>query len=150
MALMLHPETYSRLEKRFGKEEAREIVEVLGASLHEVEKRAQDALENIQQKADFAITQKKFELKDELAKELATKADVIKLEGALRTDIVRVEGEINTARQEIQTVRHEIEATVVKLDRKFTIMFLVLLFTTIFLNQNSLEFIAKLLGLIKP
>jgi len=29
-------------------------------------------------------------------------------------------------------------------------MFLILLFTIIFLNQNSLEFIAKLLGLIKP
>jgi len=122
-----------------------------------MEKRTQDALDNIQQKADFAITQKKFELKDELTKELATKADLIKLEGAFKADVVRLEGEIRlvrqeiqTVRQEIQTVRHEVEATLVKLDRKFTIMFLVLLFTIVFLNQNSLEFIAKLLGLIKP
>jgi hypothetical protein len=38
----------------------------------------------------------------------------------------------------------------IELDRKFTIMFLVLLFTTIFLNQNALKFIAEVLGLIKP
>jgi hypothetical protein len=143
MALLLSPDTYARLEKRFGKEETKEIVEVLGDSVQTVEKRAQDALQNIQQKADFSITQKKFELKDELIKELATKADVVKLEGTLKTDIVRLEGELKTVRQEIQTI-------MVKLDRKFTIMFIVLLFTIIFLNQNALEFIAKLLGLIKP
>ncbi|MDZ7362445.1 MAG: hypothetical protein ONB46_17235 [candidate division KSB1 bacterium] len=92
---------------------------------------AQKAMENVQQKADFLIAQKKFELKDELTKELATKADVVKLEG------------------EIQTVRQEIQTAKVELDRKFTIMFLILLLTTIFLNQNALEFIAKLSGIIK-
>jgi predicted DNA-binding protein len=154
MALLLSPETYARLEKRFGKEEAKEIVEVLGTSVQAVEKQAQDALQNIQQKADFSITQKKFELKDELTKELATKADVVRLEGVVKADVVRLEGEIKAHVErlegELKTLRQEVQTIVTRLDRKFTIMFLILLFTVIFLNQNSLEFIAKLLGLIKP
>jgi chromosome segregation ATPase len=126
MSLLLSPETYERLEKKFGKQEAREISEALDA----VKQDAQKAIENVQQKADFLIAQKKFELKDELTKELATKADVVKLEGEIQT----VRQEIQTLRQEIQTVRQEIQTAKVELDRKFTIMFLILLFTTIFLN----------------
>jgi hypothetical protein len=121
MSLLLSPETYERLEKKFGKQEAREISEALDA----VKQDAQKAIENVQQKADFLITQKKFELKDELTKELATKADIVRLEG-------------------------EIQKSKLELDRKFTIMFSILFFTTIFINQNALEFIAKLLGIIKP
>jgi hypothetical protein len=63
---------------------------------------------------------------------------------------VRLEGEISLVRQEINIVREEMKRNKIELDRKFTIMFLVLLFTTIFLNQNALKFIAEVLGLIKP
>jgi len=186
MALILFPETYELLQKRFGPEEAKEIIKVLDTSFQAYEKRAQEILESARQKADFLIAQKKFELKDELTKELATKADVqmlkadvqmlegvfkadnIKLEGVVKADIVRLEGfvktevarlegqlqtvrqEIQTVRQEIKTAREEVKTANIKLDRKFTIMFLILLFTIVFLNQNSLEFIARLLGLIKP
>ncbi|MEJ5301718.1 MAG: hypothetical protein WHS38_12090, partial [Thermodesulforhabdaceae bacterium] len=38
----------------------------------------------------------------------------------------------------------KIETEIALLDRKFTIMFVVLFFTIIFLNQNALEFLAKL------
>jgi len=71
------------------------------------------------------FVQKKFELKDELTKELATKAEIVELKGLIKTEIVT-------------------------LDRKFTIMFLIFLFTTVFVNQNALKFIAELFGLIKP
>ena len=104
--------------------------------LQGTDKKFDDTLSSVQQKADFLITQKKFELKDELSKELATKADLARVEGGLKTDIARLEGEIKIANTQ--------------LDRKFTIMFLVLLFTVVFVNQNALEFIGKLLGLIKP
>jgi len=147
MALMLSPETYARLEKRFGKEDAKEIIEVLGTSVQTIEKQAQDAIQNIQQKADFSITQKKFELKDELTKELATKAEIVQLEGVIKTETARLEGLISS---EVARLEGEIKTMKIALDRKFTIMFLILLFTNIFLNQNSLEFIAKLLRLIKP
>jgi len=56
-------------------------------------------------------------------------------------------------RQEMRTLKTELEAKIeneiLKLDRKFTILFLILLFAIIFLNKEALEFIAKLFGLIK-
>jgi len=123
----------------------REIVKTLDLAFQAADKKIESAIEGIKDKADFLITQKKFELKDELTKELATKAE---LRGDLKADIVRLEGEIQTVRQEIQTVRQEIKTTKVELDRKFTIMFVIIIFTIVFVNQNALEFIAKLLGLI--
>ena len=125
MALMLSPETYQRLQKRLGEEEARDLVEALGDALDTFNKKHEESAQRTENKADFLITQKKFELKDELTKELATRADV-----------VRLEGEINTMK--------------VVLDRKFTIMFITLLFSNIFLNQNALKFIAQVLGLMRP
>ncbi|MFN3870714.1 MAG: hypothetical protein ACK4MW_04435 [Aquificaceae bacterium] len=85
------------------------------------------------------LLEKKLELKEALTKELITKAEFY--------------GEIGLLRQEIQTLKVELEAKIEKeilrLDRKFTIMFLILLFAIIFLNGDDLEFIARLLGLIK-
>lgn len=84
--------------------------------------------EVIEKRAEAVALQKKLELKDELTKELATKAD-------LKAEIARLEGKIETE--------------ILRLDRKFTIMFIILFFTVIFLNQNALEFMARVLGLIK-
>jgi hypothetical protein len=125
MALLLAPDVYARLEERFGKAEAREIVKALDGAVQTVDKKADEAVQRIEHKADALIVQKKFELKDELTKELATKAEIVELKGLIKTEIVT-------------------------LDRKFTIMFLILFFTTIFVNQNALKFIAELLGIIKP
>lgn len=49
---------------------------------------------------------------------------------------------------DIAELKAEIARIEFKLDRKFTLMFMILLFTIIFLNQNALEFIAKLLRLM--
>jgi hypothetical protein len=136
MALILAPETYKRLEKRLGEEETKEFVEAVDAALQVANKKNEEALARIESKADFLISQKKFELKDELTKELATKADLIELKGLIKADVERLEGMIKNMK--------------VELDRKFTIMFLILLFAIIFLNQNALKFIAELLGLVKP
>ena len=147
MTLLLPTETYERLEKRLGKEEAREIINALDASLQAVDKKAEETIAGIKDKADFLITQKKFELKDELTKELATKADVVKLEGVMKADIARLEG---VTKADIARLEGEIKTAKIELDRKFTIMFLILLFAIIFINQNALKFIAELVGLIKP
>ncbi len=143
MALLLAPDVYARLEERFGKEEAKEIVQVLDGAMQAIDKKANEAVQKIEQKAEAAIIQKKFELKDELTKELATKAEIVELKGMIKLEVARLEGLIQTGRQEVQTMK-------VTLDRKFTIMFLILLFTTVFVNQNALKFIAELLGIIKP
>jgi hypothetical protein len=137
MTLILSPEAYGRLEKRLGKEEAKDLVDGLDASVQQVvDKKIQQTLDGVKDKADFLITQKKFELKDELTKELATKADIVRFEGVHKADVIRLEGEIRALK--------------VELDRKFTIMFLILLFAIIFVNQNAIRFIAELFGLIKP
>lgn len=118
MTLILPPDTYRRLEKRIGEEETKDLVQALDEALQAFGEQTDDAIERIENKADSLIIQKKFELKDELTKELATKADLL--------------------------------AAKLELDRKFTIMFIILFFTTIFVNQNALKFIAELFGLIKP
>ena len=43
----------------------------------------------------------------------------------------------------------EVEKEILRIDRKFTIMFVILFFTILFLNQNALEFIFRIMGLIR-
>lgn len=104
------------------------------------------ALESIEDKAKEVAIQKKLELKEELTKELITKAEFY---GEIRL----IKQEIEALRQEMRTLKTELEAKIeneiLKLDRKFTILFLILLFAIIFLNKEALEVIAKLFGLIK-
>jgi hypothetical protein len=77
------------------------------------------------------LSKKKLELKDELTKELASKAD------------------LQILRAEIQAMEAKIEKEILRLDRKFTILFIILFFTLILVNQNALEFLLKVLGVIK-
>jgi hypothetical protein len=124
MARTVDLELLQLLEDKLGKEEARKVAQAIELGLEVLEKRAEE----------LAI-QKKLELKDELTKELASKAD------------------IQVLKAEIQAVRTElsakIENEILKLDRKFTILFIILFFTLILVNQNALEFLLKVLGLIK-
>jgi len=119
MAMAIPIEVFELLEKKVGREEAKEIIEVIDAALQTIEKRA-----------EAVALEKKLEVKDELTRELATKADIAELGG-----------EIKLVRQEMQTMR-------VELDRRFTILFVILFFTVVFLNQNALEFLARVLRLI--
>lgn len=124
MATTLPIEIYELLEKKVGREEAKEVIKVIEASFEAIEKRA-----------EAVALQKKLEIKDELTKELVTKAEFY--------------GETKALRQGMETLRQEMKGELLKLDRKFTIMFIILFFTIIFLNQNALEFLTKMLGLIK-
>ncbi len=100
------------------------------------------ALGEIEEKAKDIALQKKLELKEELTKELATKADIqllrAELEAKIEREILRLEKEILRLEKEI-----------LRLDRKFTILFIILLSALVLLNKDALEFIARLLGLIK-
>ncbi|MBI4746045.1 MAG: hypothetical protein HY786_05795 [Deltaproteobacteria bacterium] len=124
MAQSIPIDVYQFLEERVGKEEAKKVATAIEVGLDVIEK-----------KAEAVALQKKLEIRDELTKELASKADIL------------------LVRQEMQTVKTELEARIenglLKLDRKFTIMFIILFFTIIFVNRDALEFMAKVLGLIK-
>jgi hypothetical protein len=131
MARAIDLELLQLLEDKLGKETARKVAQAIELGLEVMEKRAEE----------LAI-QKKLELRDELTKELASKADIQVLKAEIQT--VRAEMQAMEARLEAK-----IEREILKLDRKFTIMFIILLFAVILVNQNALEFLLKVLGLIK-
>jgi chromosome segregation ATPase len=174
MAPTLNIELLQLLEDKLGKEEGRKVAEAIEIGLGFIEK-----------KAEAVALQKKLELKDELTKELATKADLLvlreelfgetksirqemqtirqemqtintELGGKIEKETLKLEGkievvrqEMQTIRQEMQTIRQEMQTIKTELDRKFTIMFIILFFTVIFLNQKALEFLFRVLGVIK-
>jgi ABC-type Fe3+/spermidine/putrescine transport system ATPase subunit len=126
------------LEDKLGKETAGKVAQAIELGLEVMEKRAEE----------LAI-QKKLELKDELTKELASKADIQVLKAeiqAVRTEMQAMEAKLEA---KIEKVRSELREEILRLDRKFTILFIILFFTLILVNQNALEFLLKVLGLIK-
>ncbi len=126
------------LEDKLGKETARKVAQAIELGLEVMEKRAEEL-----------ALQKKLELKDELTKELASKADI----QVLKVEIQAVRAEMQAMEQrleaKIEKVRSELREEILRLDRKFTILFIILFFTLILVNQNSLEFLLKVLGVIK-
>jgi restriction endonuclease Mrr len=138
MARAIDLELLQLLEDKLGKETARKVAQAIELGLEVMEKRAEE----------LAI-QKKLELRDELTKELASKADIQVLKAEIQP--VRAEMQAMEERLEakIEKVRLELKEEILKLDRKFTIMFIILLFAVILVNQNALEFLLKVLGLIK-
>ncbi len=131
MARAIDLELLQLLEDKLGKETARKVAQAIEIGLEILEKRAEE----------LAI-QKKLELRDELTKELASKADIQVLKAEIQA--IRAEMQAMEARLEAK-----IEREILKLDRKFTIMFIILLSAVILVNQNALEFLLKVLGLIK-
>jgi hypothetical protein len=117
-------EIYDLLERRLGRDDALVIAKSIEASLTHVEQRSREMA--VQRKIEA-----KEELRVELRNELATKEDLAKLEGLLREEIAKMD------------TRFE------RMDKKFTVLFMVTIFTVIFLNQNALEFLARILGLVK-
>ena len=121
-------EIYDLLERRLGRDDAMAVAKSIEASLTHIEERSREIA--AQRKLEA-----KEELKRELRDELTTKEDLAKLEGSLREDLAKLEGSLRK--------------DLAKLDKKFSMYFLATIFTVIFLNQNALEFLARILGLIK-
>ena len=99
-------EVYKILERKLGEAEATEIVRAIDAAA-----------------TDIAV-QKKLEVRDELVKELASKADLLAVKAELREEIGKLEG---------------------KMKLYFVITIALILLT----NSKAMDVIAKLLGLIK-
>jgi len=106
MATTIPIRVYEILEDKLGREEAREIVHEIEAS------------------ADAIATQKKVEIRDELSKELASKADLSATEARL-------------------------ERKIDALEWKLKLYFLILLFTIILVSPRALDLISRLLGIVK-
>jgi len=85
MASTLTLDIYNILEEKIGKEEAKKVTSAIEIGFDTMEKRAEEI-----------ALQKKLELRDELTKELATKADLLLLETKLEARIDKVKTELST------------------------------------------------------
>ncbi|BCX87765.1 hypothetical protein MIN45_P0132 [Methylomarinovum tepidoasis] len=132
-------EIYQLLEDRLGREEAKKVAESIEVSLAHLEERSREIA--AQRKLEA-----KEELKHELRNELATKEDLANLRTELKEDIANVRTEL---KEDIANLRTDVIRMEARLERKFTILWLITLFTIVFLNQNALHFLARLLGLLK-
>jgi hypothetical protein len=124
MAYVIDYELLEKLEQKVGKEKAKKIAQTIEIIYNELDK-----------KSESLAQQKKLELKDELTKELATKADLILVKTELEAKIDK----------EVLKLQNDIQ----KLDKKFTIMFIILAFLIIFINKDAIELIIKLLSFAK-
>jgi hypothetical protein len=161
MARAIDLELLQLLEDKLGKETARKVAQAIELGLEVMEKRAEE----------LAI-QKKLELRDELTKELASKADIQVLKTEIQAVRAETQADLQALRAEMQAMEErlsgknrvksgrELDAKIEreilklehKLDRKFTIMFFIIISTLIILfniNKDALEFLLKVLGLIR-
>lgn len=133
---------YKALEPRLGAESADALVSAIDDAFTELSSRHNGTL--LLKKSKI-----REELRIEMKDELATKADMAKLQadmaslrGEIQADLAKLQGYVDARFEQVNT-RFE------RLDKKFTLMFGVLVFLIIFLNQNALEFILKVVGILK-
>ncbi len=143
MARAIDLELLQLLEDKLGKETARKVAQAIEIGLEVLEKRAEE----------LAI-QKKLELRDELTKELASKADLQVLRAEMQAMEERLSAKIELVRKDLDgKIEREILKLEHKLEHKFNIiMFFIIISTLIILfniNKDALEFLLKVLGLIK-
>lgn len=115
-------EIYELLEDRLGKEDARKVASAIEIGLEVIEK-----------KADALALQKKLELKDELTKELITKAEFL--------------GEMKAIRLEIQALETKLEGKIAKLDQKLNFLVVLIIIALTLMNPVVAEIIKGLLKL---
>jgi hypothetical protein len=133
LAMSIPVSLYERLERKFGRDEALEIAKMI-----------EDFFDEMDRKAGEIALQKKLELKDELTKELATKADLI-------TARAELEGEIKNVRTElegkIEKVRIELGARIDRLDLKLNLLILLVVIVLTVMNPVVAELLKKWFGI---
>ena len=96
----------------------------------------------IEKKAEEVALQKKLEIKDELTKELATKADIARLEGEIQTFKADFEGKISS-------LKADLEGKISVLRMEFRVYFVILLAVIILSSPRAVDLIGKILGVVK-
>jgi hypothetical protein len=168
-------ETLQFFEDRLGKEEGRKVAEVLERAYEEMEKKAEslaiqkklelkdELTKELATKEDIArlegmikseISRLEGLIKSETAKsEGMIKSETSRLEGMIKSEISRLEGmiksEISRLEGMIKSETLKLENKLTQLEKKFTLMIFALFFVVIFLNQNTIEFILKIINLVR-
>ena len=118
---------YELFEKKLGKEEAKEAIEL-------VEK----AIEAVREEAKAQKPILKAEIREELRKELATKEDI----ALVRQELETVYKELD---QKIETVRQELKGEI----RVLRILIYATLMAVIFMNKGTIEYLVNLVKMVK-
>jgi len=128
MATALPIEIFRLLEDKIGADEAIKVSDAIELSLAHIETKASET-----------ALQKKLEIKDELTKELASKADVLQAKTELN-------GKIDNLKTELKA---EILLVETRLNAKITLYFVILLSAIFITNTNAIDIIAKLFSFVK-
>jgi DUF917 family protein len=155
LAMSIPVSLYEKLEQKFGRDEALEIAKMI-----------EDFFDEMDRKAGEIALQKKLELKDELTRELATKADLItaraELEGKIEKVRAELEGEIKNVRTElegkienvrteleakIENVRIKLESRIDRLDLKLNLLILLVVIVLTVMNPVVAELLKKWFGI---
>jgi len=161
MPVTLPIEVYEVLERVVGKENAKVVIKSIESTISENTeykwKVSKDELLDVMRK-EF-VTKDFFEerlntLKAEISGEIdalyeKTEKDKAELLGKIDALYEKTEKDKTEILGIVDKNRLEIEKEILRIDRKFTVLFVVILFTIIFLNQNALEFIFRIIGLIR-
>ncbi len=167
MPVTLPLEIYETFEEKFGKADARKLVKSFETAIgdfsdykwavtrdelfsrlatKEEVRRLETEIHRLATKEEVS----RLPTKEEISR-LATKEEVSRL--ATKEELAEFRAESNEQYSKLSermtALELKVENKLLQFDRKFTIMFVVLFFTTIFLNQNTLEFLFRVLGLIK-
>ena len=137
---------YKALEPRLGAESADALVSAIDDAFTELSSRHNGTL--LLKKSKI-----REELRIEMKDELATKADMAKLQADMASLRGEMQSEMATLRGEMQSemaaLRGDMNTRFERLDKKFTLMFSGLAFLILFSNQSSLELILKIVGILK-
>lgn len=128
-------EIYAILEKQLGQEAALNLARSVEQVANAMQKEAQEIAQ-----------QKKIEIRDEMSKELASKADVALVRTELQALENKLQGKIDTLEARFLG---EIKAVETRLDRKLTIYMVVILCAIFLTNQDTISFLLKVLGVAK-
>ena len=138
-------ELYELFEKKLGKEEAKEAIELVGKAIEAIREEAKD------QKPIL-----KAEIREELRKELVTKEEFFGEVGKLDQKIETVRQEIETVYREldqkIETVRQEVRTVEERLMGEIKILKIlvyVTLLTVIFMNKGTIEYLISLIKMVR-
>ena len=131
-------ELYELFEKKLGKEEAKEAIELVGKAIEAIREEA---------KAQKPIL--KAEIREELRKELVTKEEFFgetgKIEQKIETVYRELDQKIETVRQEVRTVEERLMGEI----KVLKILVYVTLLTVIFMNKGTIEYLISLIKMVR-
>ena len=138
-------ELYELFEKKLGKEEAKEAIELVGKAIEAIREEA---------KAQKPIL--KAEIREELRKELATKEDIVVVRQEIETVYRELDQKIEIVRQEIETVYRELNQKIETVRQELKgemkvlrILIYVTLTAVILMNKGTIEYLINLIKMIK-